>query len=124
MSHFLNQDEFCAGNGFSRRSPSTDVTHAVGDAVDHEGGDIEMSQAFGPIAGGDPRDPLTSGADRIVGAVVGEACSRSDFILVVRISGRGDGAESPEHFLNDFVSGDCRWTCEHIAEHFRQGLPD
>jgi hypothetical protein len=53
MSHFLNQDEFCAGNGFSRRSPSIGVTHAVGDAVDHEGGDIEMSQAFGPIAGGD-----------------------------------------------------------------------
>ena len=50
MSHSLDQDEFCAGNGFSRRSPSTDVTHAVGDAVDHEGGDIEMSQAFGPIA--------------------------------------------------------------------------
>lgn len=60
MSHFPDQDEFCAGNGFSGRSPSTDVTHAVGDAVDHEGGDIEMSQAFGPIAGGDPRDPLTS----------------------------------------------------------------
>lgn len=99
MSHFPDQDEFCAGIAFSGRSPSTDVTHAVGDAVDHEGGDIEMSQAFGPIAGGDPRDPLTSDAVRIVGAVVGAACPRSDFILVVRISGRGDGAESPEHSL-------------------------
>ena len=49
MSHSLDQDEFCAGNGFSRGSPSTDVTHTVGDAVDHEGWDIKTSQAFGPI---------------------------------------------------------------------------
>ena len=69
---------------------------AVSEAVDHEGGDREMSQAFGPISGGDRRDRLTSDAGRIVGAVVGAARSRGDFLLVRRISRRADGAESPE----------------------------
>jgi hypothetical protein len=39
-------------------------------------------------------DRLASDADRIVGAVVGAACSLGDFILVRRISRRADGAES------------------------------
>jgi hypothetical protein len=50
MSHSLDQDQFRAGNGFSRRSPAAHVAHAVSDAVDHEGGDLKMSQAFGAIA--------------------------------------------------------------------------
>ena len=53
MSHSLDQDEFRARNGFRRRSPAAHVAHAVSEAVDHEGGDLEMSQAFGAIAGGD-----------------------------------------------------------------------
>ena len=92
MSHSFNEDEFCTGNGFSRRSPAAHVTHAVSEAVDHEGGYLETSQVLGPIAGGDRRDRLTSDADRIVGAIVGAACSRRDFLLVRGISGRADGA--------------------------------
>ena len=42
MSHSLDEDEFRAGNGFSRRSPAADVAHAVSEAVNHEGGDREM----------------------------------------------------------------------------------
>ena len=53
MAHSLNQDEFCPGNGFGRRSPATDVAHAISETVDHESGDLQMSQEFGPIAGGD-----------------------------------------------------------------------
>ena len=59
MSHSFDQHKFCAGNGFSRPT-AAHVAHAVSDAVDQQGRDREMSQAFGPIAGGDPRDPLTS----------------------------------------------------------------
>ena len=79
MSHSFDQDKFCARNGFSGRSAAAHVAHAVSEAMDHEGGDLEMSQAFGPIAGGYRRDRLTSDADRIVGAVVGAACPRGDF---------------------------------------------
>jgi hypothetical protein len=56
MSHSLDQEEFCAGNGFSRRSPAADVAHTISEAVDHQGGDLEMSQPFVPIAGGDRHD--------------------------------------------------------------------
>src|SRR5271157_6065285 len=93
MPHSLDQDQFRAGNGFRRRSPAAHVAHAVGKAVDHEGGDLEMSQVFGAIAGGDRRNRLTSDADWIVAAVVGAACSCRDFLLVRRISRRADGAE-------------------------------
>ena len=78
----------------------------------------------GPIAGGDGRDRLTSDADRILGAVVGAACSHGDFILVVRLSGRADGAKNPEGLLNDFVAGDYTWAGEYFAKHVRRGLPD
>ena len=50
MSHSLDQDELCAGNGFSSRSPAADVAHPVREAVDHEGGYPETSQEFGAIA--------------------------------------------------------------------------
>lgn len=36
MSHSLDQDEFRAGNEYSRRSPTVDVAYAVSEAADHE----------------------------------------------------------------------------------------
>lgn len=42
MAHSLDQDEFCAGDGFRCRSAAACVAHAVGEAVDHESRDSEM----------------------------------------------------------------------------------
>jgi hypothetical protein len=92
MSHSFDQHKFCAGNGFSRRT-AAHVAHAVSDAVDQQGRDREMSQAFGPIARSDRRDRLARDADRIMGALRDAACLRGDITLVVRICGRTDRAE-------------------------------
>lgn len=73
MPHSLDQDEFRAGNGLSRRSPAANVACAISKAVDHEAGYREMPEAFGPITGGHRRERLASGSYRIVGAVVGAA---------------------------------------------------
>ena len=85
MSHSLDQNEFRALYSLRRRSPAADIAHAVGDAVDHEGRQLEMPETFGSITGGDGRDGLASAADWIEGAIEGAARSRSDFFFIARI---------------------------------------
>jgi hypothetical protein len=75
MAHPLDQDKFCAGNRFGRRSASARVAHAVGKSVDDKRRDIEISQACSAISGSHRRNRLTGDANRIVGPVVGAARS-------------------------------------------------
>jgi hypothetical protein len=86
MSHSLDQHEFGTGNGFGCRSSATDVNHAIRKAVDYQGRNLEITQAFGAIAGGDCRDRLASHADLVVAPVVCAARTRPHFILIARIS--------------------------------------
>ena len=116
MPHSFNQDKLCAGNGIGRRSSAADVAHAVSEAMDYEGRDFQISQEFGSIAGGNGCDRLTSDSDRIVGTVVGPACSFGNFLLVTRISRRADGAKGAEVLLYDVVTTDWTWPSEDFAE--------
>jgi len=52
VTHAFDQHEFSGGDGFRGGAAAADVAHAVGQAVDHQGGHLQSPQAFGSIARG------------------------------------------------------------------------
>ena len=46
MSHSVYEDEFRTGNGAGCGSPAADVAHPVGEAVDHQSGNVDFSEEF------------------------------------------------------------------------------